>query len=208
VVTALVKGKGSQTLILTGHYDVVGVGNYGSLAEWANEPDALLPRLIARLREEDSQGTGLSPADRLALEDLQNGHFLPGRGLLDMKSGLAAGLAVLERFSQIADAERKGNLLFIAVPDEEIASNGIRTAGEMLPALATTWGLLYEGAINLDASDDSGDGSQGQVVYGQATALGYAGGARDARRFAVQRGQRRAAGSRTDSPDRVQCQPE
>jgi arginine utilization protein RocB len=165
VLFALVKGSSAQALILTGHYDVVGIENYGSLAEWACEPEALLPRLVERLHAEDAQGPGLSPADRLALEDLESGDYLPGRGLLDMKSGLAAGLAVLERYSQLPGEARQGSLLFIAVPDEEIASNGIRSAGAVLPALAEEWGLHFVGAVNLDASDDHGDGSQGQSVY-------------------------------------------
>jgi arginine utilization protein RocB len=166
-VLALVKGSGSGTIILTGHYDVVGIENYGPLAEWACDPDALLPRLIAALEAEEahSQPAGLSPSDRLALDDLRSGDFLPGRGLLDMKGGLAAGLAVLEKFSQLPEARRKGNLLFMAVPDEEIASHGARTAAGLLPALAQEWGLEFAAAINLDASVDSGDGSQGRMAY-------------------------------------------
>ena len=39
--------------------------------------------------------TGENP---LALADLKSGDFLPGRGLLDMKSGLAAGLAAMEAY--------------------------------------------------------------------------------------------------------------
>ena len=49
----------------------------------------------------------------LALADFVSGDFLPGRGLLDMKAGLAAGIAAIEAYS--GDA----NLLFIAVVDEE-----------------------------------------------------------------------------------------
>ncbi len=164
VVAALVKGHGERTLILTGHYDVVGIENYGDLAEWACQPDELLPRLIAKL-ETEQRGQGLSAADRLALDDLRGGEFLPGRGLLDMKSGLAAGLAMLERFSRIPDGERRGNLLFLALPDEEIASHGARSAALRLPEIARAHGLSLLGAINLDASNDPGSGSDGQAAY-------------------------------------------
>jgi len=165
VLLALVRGIGPPTLILTGHYDVVGVENYGSLADVAAQPEALLPRLVASLRSAAAQGDGLSPADQLALDALLSGDFLPGRGLLDMKSGLAAGLAVLEHFAQFPADQRRGSLLFIAVPDEEIASHGARSAVTLLPALAAEWDLSFEAAINLDASDDPGDGSLGQAIY-------------------------------------------
>ncbi|HYF62297.1 MAG TPA: M20/M25/M40 family metallo-hydrolase, partial [Herpetosiphonaceae bacterium] len=155
---ALVRGEGPATVVLVGHYDVVSIENYGDLAEWAADPEALLPRLIASL---EAHANG--PADRLALEDLRSGAFLPGRGALDMKSGLAAGLAVLLRFA--AQPERRGNLLFVATPDEEEASHGARSAAAQLPALAGEWGLELAAAINLDATSDHGDGSQGQAVF-------------------------------------------
>ena len=165
ILTALVRGSGSQTLILTGHYDVVTIDNYGPLAPWAADPEALLPRLIEALETEAAHGPGQAPADKMALDDLRSGDYLPGRGMLDMKSGLAAGLAVLQAFAQLPSVEREGNLLFIAVPDEEIASHGARTAALRLPDLAREWGLDLAAAINLDASDDHGDGQQGQAIY-------------------------------------------
>jgi len=165
VLMALVKGQGSQALVLTGHYDVVGIENYGELQALACDPEALLPHLINVLQAEDATSRGLSSADRLALDDLLSGQYLPGRGILDMKSGLAAGLSVLERFSQLPLQERHGSLLFIAVPDEEITSNGARTTGALLPGLSREWGLEFAAAINLDASDVHGDGSRGQAVY-------------------------------------------
>ena len=155
---ALVRGEGPDTVVLVGHYDVVSVENYGDLAEWAGDPEALLPRLIAAL-----EAHAPSPADRLALDDLRSGDFMPGRGALDMKGGLAAGLAVLLRFA--SQPGRRGNLLFVATPDEEEASHGARSAAAQLPALAGEWGLDLAAAINLDASSDHGDGSQGQAVF-------------------------------------------
>src|SRR5689334_16259898 len=87
-VFALVRGAGPETIVLAGHYDVVSVANYGDLAPYAHDPPALLPRLIADLSA-GAQGD----ADRQALDDLKGGAFMPGRGALDMKSGLAAGIA-------------------------------------------------------------------------------------------------------------------
>ena len=112
VVAVLVRGEGARTVILTGHYDTVGIEDYGDLKPVALEPEALHSALIARLR-----GQAKTDAERRALTDLDGGGFLPGRGLLDMKAGLAAGLAVVEDFARRPG--RCGNLLFLAVPDEE-----------------------------------------------------------------------------------------
>ena len=49
-VYALVRGSGPATVVLTGHYDVVSVANYGPHADVAFDPDALLPRLTEDLR--------------------------------------------------------------------------------------------------------------------------------------------------------------
>ncbi|MEI6874714.1 MAG: M20/M25/M40 family metallo-hydrolase, partial [Spirochaetota bacterium] len=121
VVFGLVRGSGSGTVILTGHYDVVGVEAYGQLRETAFDPEALTPLLIEELLRSRDEAIARdhppSPSDELALADLSSGEFLAGRGLLDMKAGLAAGIAVLERFA--AAPKRRGNLLFMAVPDEE-----------------------------------------------------------------------------------------
>jgi arginine utilization protein RocB len=87
---------------------------------------------------------------------------MAGRGLLDMKAGLAAGLAVCEAFAR--DPGRQGNLLFIAVPDEEGNSAGARRIAEILPDIGAEYGLDLEAAINLDATVDDGDGEDGRAV--------------------------------------------
>lgn len=156
-VFALARGKGKKTLILTGHYDVVSVDSYGNLAPQAFDPEELLPRLIEYLKQSPA-----NPSNSRALADLESGAFLPGRATLDMKSGLAAGVAVLERFTQLD--EPAGNLLYIAVPDEEHSSNGMRSVMQQLPRLLAEWDLEVAAAINLDAVADPGDGELGRSI--------------------------------------------
>lgn len=157
-VIALVRGSGARTILLTGHFDVVGVANYGDLEPWAFDPEELLPRLVKTLEQKAS-----SEEDELALADLKSGNYLPGRGVLDMKTGLAVGVAVLERFAETKS--RGGNLLFIASPDEENRSSGIRAAAARLAQIERERGLRVCAAINLDATSDRGDGRDGQAVY-------------------------------------------
>jgi arginine utilization protein RocB len=158
-VFALVRGSGAATVVLAGHYDVVSAGNYGDLEPWAFDPEALLPRLRAALEAGHSE----AETDTLALADLRGGDYLPGRGALDMKSGLAAGIAVLYRFAE--STQRTGNLLFMTTPDEEATSYGMRAAVLRLPGLAREWGLEPIAAINLDSEGDRGDGHDGRAVF-------------------------------------------
>jgi arginine utilization protein RocB len=149
-VFALKRGSGRRTVVLTGHFDVVPVDDYGELRDMAFLPEQLLPAAIDRLRR-----SGENP---LALADLESGDFLPGRGLLDMKAGLAAGIAAMEIWTG------EGNLLFMAVSDEEDRSAGARAAAPLLPGIARDLGLDIVLAINLDAISDQGEGAAGRVV--------------------------------------------
>ena len=126
VVVMLVRRSGSGTVVLTGHYDTVTIADYGELAMVATRPDALLEAMSKKL-----SAARAGSAEALARDDLTSGNYLPGRGLLDMKAGLAAGLAAIASLCSNQGLEQ-GNLLFIAVPDEENASAGARAAAEHL----------------------------------------------------------------------------
>jgi len=153
-VLALVRGRGSRTVLLAGHFDTVPIDDYGDLAPLAGKPTELTSALVTRLK-----ASGENPQ---ALQDLESGAFLPGRGLLDMKAGVAAGLAVLEAFA--ADPDREGNLLLVACPDEEENSAGMRSVAAMLPGYLEENGLDPLLTINLDATCDNADGTEGRVV--------------------------------------------
>lgn len=155
-VAMLLRGTGRSTVLLTGHYDTVATRDYGELEELATRPEALTRALRDSLADADT------PAARLALADLESGQFLAGRGLLDMKAGLAAGLAVCADFAESANVA--GNLLFIAVPDEENNSAGARKAAPALPGICEQHGLDLVAAVNLDAIADDGDGSKGRII--------------------------------------------
>ena len=148
-------GEGGPTVILSGHYDVVSTRSYGALEPLACDPTALLPALRETLRRE-------SGGDPLAERDLETDDWVVGRGALDMKSGLACGIAVLERW---AEAGRPGSLLLVATPDEEGTSAGMRAAIPQIVELCSAWDLQPVAALNLDVTDDHGDGSDGRAVF-------------------------------------------
>ncbi len=147
---ALKRGKGRRTIVLTGHFDVVPIEDYGDLKAMAFDAERLLPEIVARLKR--------SGENSLALADLESGDFLPGRGLLDMKAGLAAGIATIEAY------EGDCNLVFLAVCDEEDRSSGARAAAPALKTFAKDFNLDIALVINLDAISDQGDGAAGRVV--------------------------------------------
>jgi arginine utilization protein RocB len=149
-VFALKRGKSRKTVVLTGHFDVVPTDNYGNLESLAFDAEALLPAIIHHLKQ-----TGDHP---LALADFESGDFIPGRGLLDMKAGLAAGLAAHEAYAG------DGTVLFLAVSDEEDRSAGMRAAAPLLKKVAADEKLDIRLVINLDAISDQGDGTQGRVA--------------------------------------------
>lgn len=149
-VFALRRGRSKRTIVLTGHFDVVPVNDYGALEPLAFSAERLLPEIVARLRR-----SGESP---LALADFESGEFLPGRGLLDMKAGLAAGIAAMEAYA--GDA----SLLFLGVSDEEERSAGARAAAPLLAGIAREHDLDIALVINLDAISDQGDGAVGRSV--------------------------------------------
>ncbi len=144
-VAAFVRGSGTRCIVLTGHYDVVETGAYGPLESIAFDPEAL--------------AAALGPD----IPDIASGEFLPGRGLLDMKAGLAAGIAMLERFAGLR--EPVGNLLFLAVADEEVASHGMRAAAPMLRGYLAARGCEPSAVINLDAAVDQGSGEAGRSIF-------------------------------------------
>lgn len=151
---ALVKGEGRKTVVLAGHFDTVPFDDYAELTAYACDPETLLPLIIEKLRR-----TAENPA---ALADLESGDYLPGRGLLDMKAGIAAGIAVLEAFA--AENHRHGNILLLATPDEEDRSAGMRAAAAILPEIARDSDLDIRLVINLDSIADDGDGTFGRSV--------------------------------------------
>ncbi|MHC1721979.1 MAG: M20/M25/M40 family metallo-hydrolase [Aminipila sp.] len=136
VFYGMVKGLGNDAVVLVHHNDVVEVEDYKLLKPYAFSPESLeeeLTKIKNSLQEE-------------AQIDLMEGKFLFGRGTCDMKGGGAIQLALLERYSEIKDF--KGNVIVIAVPDEENLSAGMRSAVSLLKDLKNKYNFNYKLMIN------------------------------------------------------------
>ena len=149
-VFALKRGKSRKAIVLAGHFDTVPYDDYGPLKSMALDARRVTDALIGQLAS--------SGENQLALDDFKSGEFLGGRGLLDMKAGLAAGIAAMEH------ATEERSIIFVATPDEEERSAGMRAAAPLLQKIALRHELEIELVINLDAISDQGDGSAGRVV--------------------------------------------
>ncbi|WP_372663530.1 M20/M25/M40 family metallo-hydrolase [Cohnella sp.] len=137
VVTALVKsGKvSSDTVILLSHFDVVETDCYGEWQPYAFD--------VKKLTELFRANPAILP-ERVRL-DAGSGEWLFGRGVMDMKCGLALHMSMIER---ACCGEFDGNVLFVTVPDEEVNSTGMRAAVPALLDISERYGLQYSILLN------------------------------------------------------------
>ena len=151
IVTALVRAvpETIKTVIVTGHFDVVDTDVCGPLRDIAFDP------------EEYTRRIGEMPISEEARLDLESGNYLFGRGVADMKAGIAMEMALIADFSRKRE-ELKGNLLFLAVPDEENTSAGMRGAVPYIARFQEEMGLDLLACINTEPTvtiDKVGSGS-------------------------------------------------
>lgn len=154
-VLAFVKGtkrKSNKTIILMGHMDTVGIDDFTQLADKAFNPDELLEEL----KKENL------PA--LVKEHVDSGEWMFGRGVLDMKSGVASHLYLLKYYSEHPE-ELEGNLVFLSECDEEDSSNGVLSAVKTLNAWKEEHGFEYVGAINSDFVAPRYEGDKNRYIY-------------------------------------------
>lgn len=156
-VTGTGTGQPERTLILTGHYDVVGIEEYGALKPLAFQVEKLTEAMRDAQLDEESR------------TDLESGEWLFGRGTADMKGGLCAGLAVLGQVGEeILEGTFNGqvNVLFMAVPDEESYSAGMRGAAGLLQNLRKKYNLTYECLLCLEPNSRDQAGQKQSVYIG------------------------------------------
>lgn len=141
----LLKGKGPNTVVLIHHLDTVDTDDYGSLKHLATKPHEIT-RAYAQ---------GQADLDAEARADLTSGAWLFGRGVADMKGGAAIHMALLERMSQEQDFA--GNLLLLALPDEENLSAGMLAAVGLLRELQQRHQLNYVMLLNAESQERAED---------------------------------------------------
>ncbi len=153
-VFALLKSNqhSDKTILFHAHTDTVTIDDFGEFKELATKPYELI---------ENFKSANLSTDVK---KDIESGEWLFGRGALDMKSGLAAHLVVLEFLSKNRDLF-DGNILFMANPIEETTHGGIIDALPELERLKNEENLEFECAINTDFVGPLYNGDLTKYVY-------------------------------------------
>ena len=154
---AFIQGASPRTVVLLGHFDTVETGDYGPLEAWARQPDELWAR-----RDDLAAFTPGLAEDLAAYPD----DVMMGRGTIDMKSGVAANIAIIRH---LAARNREHPLplsvVFLATPDEENESVGVLQAVRFLLRLREERGLEYLGAINTDYTTARYTGDDHRYIY-------------------------------------------
>lgn len=155
IVTALVRAvpETNRTVIVTGHFDVVDVDVCGSLKDIAFDP------------EEYTRRIGEISISEEARQDLESGNYLFGRGVADMKAGIAIEMALLAELSTKRE-QLKGNILFLGVPDEENTSAGMRGAVPFIAGFQDEMGLDLLACINTEPTVTSDRVGSGRIYTG------------------------------------------
>ena len=156
-VHALMEGKpkSTKTVILLSHFDVVDVGDYGVYKDFAFKP----LEYTAFLEKSDS--ISLS---KEAKEDLSSGDYIFGRGIMDMKFGIALDVEIMYQIENKLD-NFPGNILLLSVPDEENNSAGMLAAVEMLTKLKEEKGLEYACCIVSEPHFPKYPGDNSKYIY-------------------------------------------
>jgi arginine utilization protein RocB len=140
-----------RTVLLTGHLDVVDARAYGPLQEIAFDPE----ELTARIGELD-----LPPQVR---SDLEAGNWLFGRGVADMRCGLALEIEYLLNAARNR-AALLCNVALLLVPDEEANSRGMIDAVPHLRRMQDSGEARFLACINTEPTVGS-DAEAGPTVY-------------------------------------------
>ncbi|NLX84313.1 MAG: M20/M25/M40 family metallo-hydrolase [Synergistaceae bacterium] len=129
-----------RTILLIGHYDVVGVSVYGEMAKIAFD--------VKKITE---------------LLNRDNEDVIYGRGTMDMKCGLAIELDIIEEFA--ADRELFDvNIVAAFVGDEENASAGMRGVLPVLRKMKES-GTDFLTVINTEPGEAGYSGESGPAVF-------------------------------------------
>ena len=146
------KGNSKKAVVLIGHTDTVGISDYGIIKEYANKPLELKDKLKSINLPEK------------ALEDLESGEYLFGRGIFDMKCGLSILIAIVEYLSDNVDS-LEGNIVFAAVCDEEGNSGGMLNVVPELIKLKEEEDFEYQALIDTDYMAPRYEGDNTRYVY-------------------------------------------
>lgn len=151
IIALVKKSDVSNTLLGIGHFDTVGIEDYGDLKPFALDTEELPVQMKKNM------------ADLEVQHDLDDPDYLFGRGTLDMKSGIAIWLTLLHDVS-LASSDK--NLLVCLVCDEEGNSKGMIDAIPYIQQMKDDFHLDILSAIDTDYTSPQFTGDTRKFLYG------------------------------------------
>ena len=146
------KSSQKKGVILIGHIDTVGIEDYGDFGEYSTDPKILEAHILnTKISDECKQ-------------DIESGQWLFGRGIFDMKCGVAANMALIHSLSKnIQDLE--GDIIFLALPDEEGNSMGMLSSLSHLKKIKDEMNVEYQGVVDTDYMAPRYQGDECKYIY-------------------------------------------
>jgi arginine utilization protein RocB len=151
-VCAIVRAKPPtpKTVVMIGHMDVVETSESRELKELAFDPEEYTRQLFRLTLPEDA---------RL---DLDSGDYLFGRGVFDMKCGVAVEVEFLRECAEHPE-NLDANVMLLIVGDEENRSAGMTSAINHLAHLQEE-GLDYVACVNAEGASQRSHGDKKRYV--------------------------------------------
>lgn len=142
----------TDTVILISHFDTVNTDDYGEMEPLALDPLALTNKFKDEAHREHGE----------LKKDILSDEYVFGRGIMDMKSGLAQHMQLIE---EAIHEEWSINLILVAVHDEESDSEGIRTVIPALNNYKTEYDLNFRLFLNGEPSFPMFESDVSQYIY-------------------------------------------
>lgn len=131
--------KTNRTVLMLGHFDVVDISCYGEMAKYAFDADKLTKNLSSR------------------------NDILYGRGVMDMKCGVALMLDIVEEFASNREMFDV-NIVAAFVGDEENSSAGMRGVVPLLSQMHES-GTDFLCALNTEPGEAGQTGISGPMIF-------------------------------------------
>jgi arginine utilization protein RocB len=138
--------KNNNVVVLLSHFDTVDIEDYQNLKEYAFDID----KLTSKIKELYlSSKLDNNPDIKEIVDDIESNRYLFGRGLLDMKAGVAVNLAIIKELAENID-KFNGIVIALFVADEETNSLGMLKAVEFLYDYKKNTKVNYVACIDTD----------------------------------------------------------
>lgn len=135
----------NNAILLLSHFDTVDIEDYQNLKDFAFDID----KLTLKIKEIYNNNEDNNKENEELIKDINDGRYLFGRGVLDMKSGVAVNLAILKELAENLN-NFNGIVIALFVSDEETNSLGMLKAIDFLYDFKIKKNINYLACIDTD----------------------------------------------------------